>query len=54
MPVDWTLAARVGGLGFGLVFILFVILSLVVRLMGWLFLRFGTRSPGTGTKKNAA
>jgi Na+-transporting methylmalonyl-CoA/oxaloacetate decarboxylase gamma subunit len=51
MSVDWWLAIRIGGFGFGLVFSLFIILSLIVRFMGWLFLRFGTQPPEAGGKR---
>ncbi len=47
MEVDWAQAWRVGGIGFGLVFAVLVILALAMWLTGLVF-----RKIGTGAEEN--
>ena len=53
MPVDWGEAARVGGVGFGLVFVVFIILTLAVSLMGRIFYRAIPKKEKSGDDKVA-
>ncbi|MEE8413965.1 MAG: OadG family transporter subunit [Dehalococcoidales bacterium] len=54
MAVDWGQAIQIGGVGFGTVFLVLVILALVLWLMGLVFSKIGdgTEEP-TDTKKGA-
>lgn len=51
MPVDWGEAVRVGGVGFGLVFIVFIILTLAVGLIGRIFYRPLPKQDKPGSEK---
>ena len=50
MGIDWGLALQVGGIGFGMVFVLLVILALVVQLTGLAT----TKASGNKNKTNAS
>ena len=50
MAVDWAQAWQIGGIGFGLVFAVLVILALVMWLTGFLLRKLGTDSSDTGGK----
>jgi len=54
MAVDWGQAAQVGGIGFGLVFVVLVILALALWLSGLIFRKIdsGKEKPAE-TKKGA-
>ncbi|MFH1002961.1 MAG: OadG family protein [Chloroflexota bacterium] len=52
MAVDWGFAAQVGGLGFGLVFAVLIILALVIRLVSLVIGRFAAGPVGPGVKKS--
>lgn len=52
MAVDWGFAAQVGGLGFGLVFTVLVMLALVIRLVSLVIGKFTTGQVDTGARKN--
>ena len=45
MAIDWGLAARLGGMGFGLVFAVLLILALTIWLMGFSVRIFGMKEP---------
>ncbi len=51
MPVDWGLAARIGGVGFGLVFGVLIVLALVMWLTGLVIRRTSVGSEEAGEKK---
>ena len=40
MSVDWGQALQVGGMGFGLVFVVLSILALSMWLVGWMFNKY--------------
>jgi Na+-transporting methylmalonyl-CoA/oxaloacetate decarboxylase gamma subunit len=40
MPADWSFAWQVGAVGFGLVFVILIILYLALALIGWLSARY--------------
>lgn len=42
MAIDWGFAGQVGGAGFGVVFVLLIILAIVIWLTGKLFKRGGS------------
>lgn len=48
MAVDWGLAGQIGGIGFGLVFAVLIILALAVWLTGLVTRRIGARKTETG------
>ena len=41
MAVDWGFAGQIGGFGFGLVFLVLIILAVVIRLVGLLLSKIG-------------
>lgn len=43
MEIDWGQALEIGGLGFGLVFIVLIILALVMWAMGALIRKYGPK-----------
>jgi len=51
MTVDWGFAGQVGGVGFGMVFALLVILALVIWLTGLVITKTSTGKTETGDKK---
>lgn len=51
MGVDWGFAGQVGGVGFGMVFVLLIILAVVVWLIGLVITRTSTSKAETGDKK---
>jgi len=54
MAVDWGQAAQIGGVGFGTVFLVLVILALALWLTGLIFNKIGTGADEpTDTKKGA-
>ena len=52
MAVDWGFAGQIGGLGFGLVFAVLVILALVIRLVGLISSRITAGKVAAAAKKN--
>ena len=42
MGVDWGFAGQVGGVGFGMVFLLLIILAIVIWLTGLVLAKIGT------------
>lgn len=51
MAVPWGQAIQVGGVGFGVVFALLIILAVVIRLTGVILNRIDIRKSETGGKK---
>ena len=41
MAIDWGFAGQVGGVGFGIVFILLIILAIVIWLVGLILNKIG-------------
>jgi len=54
MGVDWGFAGQVGGVGFGMVFALLVILTVVIRITGMVVNKSSTDKDKTGTTKKGA
>ena len=52
MAVDWSLTGQIGGIGFGLVFAVLIILALAIWLTGLVLSRIGTgKAEASGKKK---
>ncbi len=51
MGVDWGLAGLIGGISFGTVFALLVILAVVIRLTGLVVSKITTSKDETGNTK---
>ena len=51
MAVPWEQAIQVGGVGFGMVFVLLIILAVVIWLTGVILNRIDIRKSGTGDEK---
>ena len=51
MGVDWGFAGQIGGFGFGLVFLVLIILALVIWLVGLVLRKIGTSETETSDKK---
>ncbi|HEY95859.1 MAG TPA: hypothetical protein G4O15_13080 [Dehalococcoidia bacterium] len=52
--IDWALAGKIGGIGFGMVFVVLVILAVVLWLVGLIFKKIGTGEEKTGDNKKGA
>ncbi|MFC1957596.1 OadG family protein [Chloroflexota bacterium] len=52
MAVDWGVAAQIGGVGFGIVFTVLIVLAAVMWLMGLVFSKIGISkdAPSDGKK----
>ena len=51
MGVDWGLAGQIGGIGFGLVFVVLTVLALAIWLVGWVLSKIGSGEGETGDTK---
>ena len=51
MAVDWGQALQIGGIGFGLVFVILIILALAVWLAGLMLGKIGTDKGEASDKK---
>ncbi len=51
MGVDWGLAGQIGGIGFGLVFVVLTVLALAIWLMGLVLSKIGSGRGETGNRK---
>ena len=51
MGVDWGLAGQIGGIGFGLVFVVLTVLALAIWLVGLVLSKFGSGKGETGNRK---
>ncbi len=48
MDVDWGLAGQIGGIGFGLVFVVLTALALAIWLVGFVLGKIGSGKGETG------
>jgi len=51
MAVDWGFAGQVGGIGFGVVFVVLIILALAIWLTGLVLSKIGTDKAEASNKK---
>ena len=51
MGVDWGLAGQIGGIGFGLVFVVLTVLALAIWLVGFVLNKIGSGKGETGNRK---
>ena len=51
MGVDWSLAGQIGGIGFGLVFVVLTVLALAIWLVGLVLSKIGSGKGETGNRK---
>ncbi len=54
MGVDWGFAGQVGGMGFGMVFVLLIILAVVIWLTGLVIIKTSTGKEKTDNKEIGA
>ena len=54
MGVDWGFAGQIGGVGFGMVFMLLIILTIVIWLTGIVLSKISTGKGRTGDRKEEA
>ena len=54
MGIDWGFAGQIGGVGFGMVFMLLIILTIVIWLTGIVLSKISTGKGGTGDRKEEA
>ena len=54
MAIDWGEAVRIGGMGFGVVFVVLVILSIVIWLTGLVTGKIVTSKDKTNDRKKGA
>jgi len=54
MAVDWAFAGQIGGVGFGMVFALLIILAVVIWLVGLTLGKIGTGKAEDSDKKKEA
>ena len=54
MGIDWGFAGLVGGVGFGMVFLLLVILAVVIWLTGLVLSKIGTGKAEASNKKKGS
>jgi Na+-transporting methylmalonyl-CoA/oxaloacetate decarboxylase gamma subunit len=52
--IDWAFAGKIGGIGFGMVFAVLVILAVVLWLVGMIFKKTGSGEEKTGDNKKGA
>lgn len=43
MGIDWSLAGQIGGIGFGLVFVVLTVLALAIWLVGLVLSKIGNK-----------
>ena len=51
MGVDWGLAGQIGGIGFGLVFVVLTVLALAIWLVGFVRSKIGSGKGEAGSKE---
>ena len=51
MVIDWGFAGQIGGVGFGMVFVLLIILAVVIWLTGLVISKINTSKGKIGNKK---
>jgi len=54
MGIDWGFAGQVGGMGFGMVFLLLIILAVVIWLTGLVIIKTNTGKEKTDNKEKGA
>jgi Na+-transporting methylmalonyl-CoA/oxaloacetate decarboxylase gamma subunit len=54
MTIDWGEAGRIGGLGFGIVFVLLAFLSVLIWLSGKIINKFETKEAESKENKKGA
>ena len=54
MAVDWGFAGQIGGMGFGTVFAVLIILAVAIWLTGLVISKIGTSKDGTSDRKKGA
>ena len=54
MGVDWGFAGQIGGIGFGLVFVVLIILALAIWLVGLILSKISPSKGETSDKKKGA
>lgn len=52
--IDWAFAGKIGGIGFGMVFAVLVILAIVLWLTGLVFKKIDAGKDNTGDDKKGA
>ena len=52
--IDWAFAGKIGGVGFGMVFMVLVILAIVLWLAGLIFTKIEAGKQETGDNKKGA
>ena len=52
--IDWVFAGKIGGVGFGMVFAVLVILAVVLWLTGLVFKKINSGKEDTGDDKKGA
>ena len=51
MAVDWGFAGQVGGIGFGLVFAVLIILAVAIWIVGFIFSKTGAKKAEASDKE---
>ena len=54
MAIDWSLAGQIGGVGFGYVFGLLLLLAIVIWLTGLIIKKFSASKDESGETKKGA
>ena len=54
MVVDWGLAGKIGGMGFGTVFVVLIILAVAIWLVGLVTTKIGTSKDKASDKEKGA
>ena len=54
MAIDWGFAGQIGGIGFGMVFAVLVILAVILWLVGLVMRKIDTGEEDTGDSKKGA
>ena len=54
MAIDWAFAGKIGGVGFGMVFAVLLILAIVLWVVGLIFTRLAAGKEDTGDSKKGA
>ncbi len=52
--IDWALAWKIGGIGFGMVFVVLIILAIILWLVGMVFRKIEAGKENTGGDKKGA
>jgi Na+-transporting methylmalonyl-CoA/oxaloacetate decarboxylase gamma subunit len=54
MGIDWGFAGQIGGIGFGMVFAVLLILAIILWLVGLVFRKIDTGKEDTGDTEKGA